>query len=840
MFLIVLQGIAYGQEPIINTNKSEAGRMGRIGRIVYQTYVIDKDFPPVYDDNGKLKPDKPKLGNFFFGIEEKDGRVQLGKYSEVDDKFTHTLGWVDVENLLTSTEPITVGYAVEQGFLESKIRTNAETNFSEDNHLNLRVVSRPEMKMAPARVPGEKLSSSQFQFTWYYVFDVEKVEGKLYYLVGNTRELFTDPYMQSTDSSEAEKSLLGWIEQIKVKEWCSNIVYEYNTEKDAVDDRYAPGSRGKSTDKRKPAVVYATQEENEKIMGIEHIEELWTPFYTGKEENLMAAHDPRGLDPEIPRFHILEKDGDWYRIATLGSLKNQKMSVGKIGTLMKKLTEANEKLRAVDIAFVVDGTGSMGTEINAVSKFLQEICNAFLKKMKSANSVVTINSGGRKIEFSIEMDINISLVVYQDIGANNEETPFNTKVIFAGKPLTENIADIVGGFSKLTSMLSGGNEALHDGLMTALNHGNIWRGDSSNRIILVIADEPGDSGDPEQQVVLDKMPFPKGLDKQSNIDQDEFKKGETLIYGLYTNSDGFDVFKNNLRLVTDVDQRLFHLPQFESDRSQDNDLINILYDQVTTAEKMVEKRLKDLTKKITDQRNSEPEATDSIVAVLLREAAIDRILKETGISENDLSTLGSIAFTEGYIREQQNNHKYKTFRQRVTLTHSDVNNLQTISEQLSTGLYKALESKDIFLKADPKFVIAKALVLAVAEASNVTSIDTPEKLNESAKELIKKLEGSEQNTLRDILQVKNSLPVDDDGLLGMPGDKLLKLKYEELQDHALWLKRKSKCLRNIINGEDAPEEFNKVDEHKEQNKHWSHRHPQSGVEFYYVPKQYLP
>ena len=278
-------------------------------------------------------------------------------------------------------------------YLEPDILSKVPAMFSRNNALPLRVVTKPEAKLEIAPNPGGTPQTAGVRFTWYYVYDVEELNGQTHYLLGSMGALFDVPYVVGTNvSSSSEVRLLGWADAKSLKEWCSNTVLEYNTERKAVDER-----RGVTTGTAKPARIFDGPGSTTEVAK-EPVEEFWkhlgepgSPGATGTFEAGLAYTDPLGLDPTVPRLHVLEKlprsDGDWFHVATLGSTSGE-ISQSEIARGMQKLRELNETLRMVDIAFVVDATGSMGSILGPDGTPLgtvQQRENEMLQKMTHRN-----------------------------------------------------------------------------------------------------------------------------------------------------------------------------------------------------------------------------------------------------------------------------------------------------------------------------------------------------------------------------------------------------------------------------------------------------------------------
>lgn len=872
------------EDPILDPKQSALMKSD-----VRQIFILSRDDTPVYatPETTERQATSTKLGDLFFGRARKNGRVELGKYDATAEKFTSTIGWVEESLLLKSRSPIRVKDAVGFGVLGADIVAKNPTSFSDSNELDLRVVSRPEMKFEVATTPTGTPSAGSYRFTWYYVFGIERVADKSFYLVAASSNLYEEVSLEGT-SEEAQGScrrlLLGWVEKGRVKEWCSNAVLEYNTAEDAVRERYGPPDpSGMPQDAHaKPAIVRKQPRPDGKVAAREPLADFWKHLIAGGEPRGGARVDPQGTDPEIPRFHILEQNGPWYRVATLASL-NGNISPTELAKRLKKLLETNEILRKVDLVFVVDGTGSMFQEIDAVRVWLLQLCDKFAKD-SGKEELFTIEYRGAKETMGTAMNINVSLIVYQDIHPRSGipgirgSASFNTKTIFARKSLVLNRSEIEAGFNQLTrDSLGGGDEALHDGLHAALTNPEVWRPDAMVRQIIVIADEPGDLGGKTQLDVLAAMPLPPDTEivraiQEKRADEAAYRKANTTIYGIFTTDQAdFKAFEANLKDITWVPgggplrgNVLFHEPEFERPGFQNEITVeekarqvkllsDILYGRIFEAQTRVKARTRLLAEMIfkgrLDERVAVPQQPS---AVLMDPSMVEAAAKFAGFNTvEEMLELTDVGFSEGFAVMQQEGHTHPTFRQRVVMTDTEVSNLQhDVMEPTARALENALKPASPIFGAgkDPQLALAEALVIAIFQvAGNPDQVAKNEDRVREARTLIAEIHKNPKVRLRDLMQLGRSLPIEDTGLLGMPGEKLLKLKVRDLSDHQLRLARRAKCLRNLLNHEAAPEDPQKIDEFAAQfpelkapQKSWIYRHPVTQAEFVFVPLQYLP
>ena len=112
--LLVLGSVFAQNEPIMSPVELKGGVK------FPQSFVIDRADVPVYSSStggATTGLASPPIGALYFGLKRADGRVQLGEYDDLTYKFTSFLGWVGEDKLLLGTEPVTIGWAVDEGLL---------------------------------------------------------------------------------------------------------------------------------------------------------------------------------------------------------------------------------------------------------------------------------------------------------------------------------------------------------------------------------------------------------------------------------------------------------------------------------------------------------------------------------------------------------------------------------------------------------------------------------------------------------------------------------------------------------------------------------------------------
>ena len=151
-----------------------------------------------------------------------------------------------------------------------------------------------------------------------------------------------------------------------------------------------------------------------------------------------------------------------------------------------------------DIAFVVDVSGSMGDNINAVVNQLDGLLNMIFSPKRGM------------------MDSRISVVAYeQPITVLQKFTQHDT--------VAERKAAAKQAIAKLPNMIGGGTEYLYTALYTVLSGGaGQWRKDAKARHIFLIGDEPGDDVHLAKQVYA----LAKNLNINANISARSTESGK--------------------------------------------------------------------------------------------------------------------------------------------------------------------------------------------------------------------------------------------------------------------------------------------------------------------------
>jgi len=804
-----------------------------------QIFILNKDVVTLFGTGAKSS----NIGNrrllgmgmiYHAKAKDKSGQFYLlGKYDDEYERFTEILGWVGEDDIIMKSTPVTVGEAVRMRIL---------TGYKKSNATPLRVMSKPQKPLIFKDAPhGRQKETGGFRYSLYYVYDVKIANGKVYFLVGKSSKLVDEPLVFSTAFyTQPLPELKGWIEADSVQEWVNNLVLEYNAEKSAVAERYI---------NEIPAMIYESPDIHSRVIAKEPLQEFWGHLFMGKSGNkrqtkdALANFDPIGIHPDVERLLILDKKDEWYNVVSLGSITGKKLSETDIGQLKSKLNKIVANLKKVDVCFVVDATGSMREEIEAVSDFL-DLCMSFPRVANSGETKIHFQtSEGEEMVCDATADINVSLVFYQDIGEkdvseSSKQSPFQTKVIFKGVSLKTGRTEL-GKIEKFLEegKLDGGTEAMHNGLLRALTEPGIWRKNAYERVLILIADEPGDSGGANPKQVLRAMPVPKG---EGQHNEDALKREYTDLYAIYTGDEGYKEFKKNLRILTNKgNKRIFDLQEFKTKGSANKEMLKKqLRIPFENAQANVVSTLNNAFALIT-----EDEKKPFCGSAVLQKRAVELAAAEAGISIEDLRRLTKgVASFKGWTQLKQEGLTHDVYRERVYISRPRLNRLQRDMEDFAERLNWALKQGG-WRGASPQETAVEAYILAVAQASGDDKVVDDKALR---RELVKEICAGEYNNESRVkfIRISGDLPVTpkSGGLLGMTVHDLRNLNIRKLSMMTKHLANKARCLQNILDGYSCPEDYMDVVSEKRISKNWIHKVVMANTtELYcYVPVQYLP
>ncbi|OQY53256.1 MAG: hypothetical protein B6247_15385 [Candidatus Parabeggiatoa sp. nov. 2] len=850
-------------------------------------YFLNRSPVPTYSNDTTeqvAELSKKPLGSPFFGIKghKTEQRVKIGRYDHKQDCFTEVLGWVKKPHLLHSNKPLRVGDVVKR-FPRLKDQTPsgqaattgqskaaqqrskgqtpsgqaattdqskaAQQQMSETNRLFLRALSRPEHGTKPATAPGQKqqqASASEIKIghlghLWRYVYAVEEINQQLWYLVGSKSQLMDRAYIPKIDDTitkEVRQGLLGWIPQRQVSEWSSNVVLEPNTDKKAVKERY---------DTARMATLYKEADENSPILAQEN-KELWKSAIDGKvNDTTQARFAPLGLAPEIARYFVkgYNKKTGWYHVASVGASKENPLTEAEIRAFLSKLRKLTNQLRAVDVVFVVDHSGSMGNEIESVKEFFNKFSRQLGKAHRKGGAMRLNLPGGKLASIETNLDIKVSFVLYErqpvDITAQPRRLPDEQAVLDKEVKNTR---------------IWGGTEDVHHALYSVINNAKYWR-PYAHRAIIVITDEPGDPVSHNEQHVLQSLKqalqAPRATIKKlggnpAQIDYRDY----TQIWAIFADTHSpFNVFKGNMDSLTHSD-RIIHIKDFVGDLQQRNKLLARFNETIYGLQQSVTDRLNQLAvqiKKDTQSKSStaassqtSPQTTTKHKSILLlHQAAIDAAKQQLGINDKVFAALGALAFVEGHTPKRMPGSQNDTYREVALIERRDLRALYDQAESFLQAFDQSLKKG----KGNPRAMVAVALLQAIAELSgNDNLLDDIEemsmaKLRRYARRWLNQRKVKD-NSLAELIGLQDSLPIPSEGLFGMTPKDIQRLPPDKILVERDMLALKQICLKKILGGETVPQNVNDCRVYQGPKKDWNYQPAGSSNTYIYLPLHLVP
>lgn len=359
-------------------------------------------------------------------------KIQNGYALLYDEKYEQTnltisnkaksIGWVSVDELLLwSTCPRTIGQVYQKAVIVKDV--NEIQNQKDINEVS------PEFSKSPSQVIGTGRRAVDLEF--YFVYKI----------VNGAALLFEDNKL--ANSLTASKK--GWIRQGFYTTWNERLCFEPNF-----------GTKLKGND----VAIFESQQDARiyKSTGdVSKAEPIWADKLTEKR-----------WAPKKVRFPVLSVDNNFIAqvgtISSFGSSSTLSSDVQQqIDNINEKIRKIENKLKRVNVVFVMDGTSSMKNYYQPMAKALKQAMAQ--NSMKGAN-------------------MYFGAVVYRNYDDEKENRLVETK------QLTTNYEEIANWLvsRECRSIGSSHYEALYYGLETAVNQMN-WSSDNSNFLILV-----GDAG----------------------------------------------------------------------------------------------------------------------------------------------------------------------------------------------------------------------------------------------------------------------------------------------------------------------------------------------------------
>jgi len=781
------------------------------------------------------------MGELFFALNKQGSRVQLGKYN--GNCWTEISGWVDKKNLIEGLRPLTVGQAAKQF-----PQLTEEPGVKPGSTLWLRVLQKPEYyRQQPLTAPNPrkaaKVGLEGLAYRWRYVYAIESVREQLWYLVGSQSRLFYSP-RKNTAFSQSQKVLLGWIPAKANLILATNLALELNTIKAAVDERVY---------QNKPVILYEKPRTNSQQVAKEALE-MWDDYKRGqKTAATLAWIEPEGLDPSYPRFYVhgFNKSTGWYHVSTWGSVGDT-LKPSEITRLARQLQATLNRLRTVDIVVVFDRSASRSDELKALKSWLIEFSKDLARN--NARKTVKLNFLGQQEQFTIGLKINFSLVLFE----GKQDYP-----IFKRVKLPQELAQAINGINRIT--LEGGYETVFDTLTRVVpTHSGYWEdGGFSQRVILLMADEPGDVGNYREHDVKRALPLPREVLTQMGYNPNQIPATEwTKIWGIYTGDD-VATFRRNVDTFI-PSRRLRHIPDFENTPNQTERFKREMIHVLNELQQEIEGRAKRLGTLLVQehqakQQGKQRKANVNIPALMiLQDAAIQAALKEAGISLAELSTSLGVAFVDGYIPLYDQGRQHPSVQEVVVLEKYELKQLEKSVFGMASNLKRSFSGTKNTLanilnlpsRSNRREKIAAILLYAIlATTGDSATLNALTKISqENPNRLIRIIrqwmEKEQDRSIAAILGMQAFIETNSKGLLNRPlkdilgTDKKKGMDNDEIHDEAHILLDKSHCMDKILDGRSIPLDVKNCKYDKGIDKRW--KYEQGNENYIYVPMRVMP
>jgi hypothetical protein len=881
-------------------------------------------------------------------------RLWMGKYDEMEECFTrlmwidkkHLLS----KRALKISEAVKRFPEIAQVTPETPV---SPQQLSERNHLALRVLTRPEMQETEGYYPVLALGSekrAELDLTglsfWRYVYAIKKLADNqtcpLWFLVGRYSQLSFAAQL-GTDNQDGEHTLLGWVCAQTVSIWPASVALEVNSEKEAVLERlnyleqapgqYVPRTQGQ----KRPAYVYSKPiikayfsdeqqwavaqkfYQGEKLSPEEQLildesgliiseenQSLWTIALKGdhateaEKEKAKAWFAPQGLHPSLPRYYVkgylphdpTEPMDDWYEVASLGShdQAGKPLTAEQLQEILEKLQAMTNRLRAVDLVFVLEKSGSMLDEKEAVRDFIYELAKNILAQQGQAR--VSLPGLGKSID--IQLDIRLHLVIY---GHRHFE-------YFHDYQLPNQMEEIYRSMGDdLSAIWSCGIEKTVNALTAVLRNPRYFRAGSQRGIIL-FTDERGDftrgqeqaekkalkdalyqALEPIRQTLINEFNVPKAT--VSQIDPKDY----TPIWTFFTNSPlSYDqrqasvqeqqafrrqelaLFKQNMSITDGQGQPfslvneeyLYHLDFDDKDKAQIKaqtaEIRRQLGETLFHFQTQTDARIRQFMKTLADaarSANSEPaeKQTKTQLAAddpnLLHAATIEIIAKAI---ELEPKLIARLAFYTGYVPKRDPRHHHDTYQQVLLIEERE---LRAFNNQLKD----IVQLIKVPAGCSQRGAVAVALLKVIATITNDQRYlkvlrrfaNNPRRFCQQALQVMR---GLGESTLAELLKLSSNLPLDKQGLLAKtphqilaPGRIILLRLNNKMQAKSQCIdclinnkmQAKSQCIDLVLAGRDVPSNVANCKHYKGKRKEWLYRPVGAESQAYiYLPTRLMP
>jgi hypothetical protein len=862
-------------------------------------------------------------------------RLWMGEYDEMEECFSQLMWIDKKHLLPNRALRISeaVKQFPELAQVTQETRDNPQ-QISERNHLALRVLTRPEMQETegyyPVLAPGTEkrayLDLHALSF-WRYVYAIEKLTDNqtcpLWFMVGRYSQLtFADPL--GTENQDGETTLLGWVCAQTVSIWPTTVALEVNSQKEAVLERLnylesAPGQYVPRTEgQKRPAYVYrkpiikayfsdeqqwaVAQKfyQGEKLSPEEQLildesgliaseenQSLWTIALKGdqateaEKQKAKALFAPQGLHPSLPRYYVkgyLPHDptdpmDDWYEVGSFGShaQAGNPLTAEQRQEILYKLQAMANRLRKVDIVFVLDKSSSMLDEKEAVRDFIYELAKNILAQ-QGQEVRVSLPSLGKSID--TQLDIRLHLVIY---GRRHFE-------YFHDYQLPNQLEEIHRSMGDdLTAIWGGSIEKTVNALTAVLHNPRYFRA-GSHRGIILFTDERGDftqgqeqaekqalkdvlykALEPIRQILTNALKVPE--DTVSQIDPKDY----TPIWTIFTNAPlshdlrqasvqeqqaffrrEFALFKQNMTMNDGQgpfslvnEEYLYHLNFDENVTAQTAEIRRKLGETLSHFQTQTDARIRQFMKTLADAaRSTNSEQADKQTKTqlaanapnILHTSSIKGIAKELGLYPE---LIARFAFYTGYVPKRDPRHHHDTYQQVLLIEERE---LRLFNNQLKdiVALIKVPAG------CSQRGAVAVALLKVIAMVTNDQRYlrllrrfaNNPRRLCQEAENTLLK---TEESTLAELLKLSSHLPLDKQGLLAKTPRQILALGRIAVRRLKNQMLAKSQCIELVLAGKDVPSTIAACKFHRGTRKEWRYRPVGAESQPYiYLPARLMP
>ena len=507
--------------------------------------------------------------------------------------------------------------------------------------------------------------------------------------------------------------------------------------------------------------------------------------------------------------------------------------------------------------FVLDTTGSMQGAIESTHQFLTQL-NKSMRSVGSSGGSEAIDLGvAGKLELSSNLNLAVSLIGFQDIPPATGPS-YTTREYFSGLDIVRDFPRISAGFLQAKRDLSGGREALHHGVLRALEQ-KYWREAAAARLIVVITDEPGETN--MQQVVYEQLPaysedLLRAVPSLRLLSHDKQKKDVTKIFSIYLGpEEGRRLFREKSEVYS---REIFSIVGFGNEpglQVLSNALVEVLVEQQVS----VNRNLKAFAASLRRGDNfGEQGASPEPAEVVVRET-----IERQGHTFDEIDELSDRVFFRGFIDlghvggltgSKSGDLRTKDWRARVHLERRTVGSLYDVTKKVAEALGHVLEDDELFGELGSqddetrRQAIGMLMVLvhdvATGRGEFNAGIDGRVALGKAVRALLQTVEVDPRikaATFARFLRIDPSLPLRTNGLMNTSlGEMLAKTRswfVVQRDEYTL----KADGLGRILRDRTVPEDFRGVWTTVHAERKWFAPSSVGALEeFGYIPLGYLP